>query len=66
MKKVKIDIHEWTSECGDKCCFNYGTSVTVNGSRLFGENSDYESILVKVLEHLGYEVELNVKIDEDF
>lgn len=47
--KVKIDIHEWTSECGDGCCFNYGTSVTVNGNRLFGENSDYETILTKVL-----------------
>lgn len=57
-KKVKINLDEWDSTCGDGCCYTYGTEVTINGVVLENQNQDVGTILNKVLTHLGYEVEL--------
>lgn len=58
MKKLEIALTDWTSECADGCCTDYGTTIKVNGKVLENNNSDRTTILEKVLEHLGYEVEI--------
>ena len=57
-KKVKIHLDEWTYECGDGCCTDYGTTTKVDGVQMKFQNQDPGTILTMVLEHLGYEVEL--------
>ena len=57
--KLNINLTEYTYECGDGCCTNFGTITTVNGVDLQCHNQDAETILRQVLEHLGYEVEIN-------
>lgn len=56
--KVKINLTDYSYTCGDGCCSDYGTKVTVNGVELPCHNSDAQTILIGVLEHLGYEVDL--------
>jgi len=58
MKKININLHEYSHQCGDACCFDYGTITTVNGVELPLHNQDAGTILQQVLEHLGYEVEI--------
>ena len=57
-EKIKIDLIEWTSTCGDGCCTTYGTTTKVNGVEMPLINQDTSTILTMVLEHLGYEVEI--------
>ena len=56
--KVKIELDEYSYNCSDGCCTDYGTTTTVNGVELDLHNQDVGTILEMVLEHLGYEVEL--------
>jgi len=56
--KIKIEIDEWTYDCADGCCTNYGTTTKVNGEEMPLINQDAGTIVRMVLEHLGYEVEL--------
>lgn len=57
-KKIKIELAQYAYNCGDGCCYNYGTITTVNGVQLESHNEDAANIVEKVLRHLGYEVEL--------
>jgi hypothetical protein len=52
--KVHITLEEYSYHCGDGCCFNYGTRVTVNGVRTPSDNQDVQTILEEVLTILGY------------
>ena len=61
--KLNISLTEYTYECGDGCCTNFGTVTTVNGVNLPFHNQDTATILQQVLEHLGYEVEIESKYD---
>lgn len=56
---LKITLHEYSNYCGDGCCYNYGTITKVNGVELPCHNSDSETMLRQVLEHLGYKVEID-------
>lgn len=58
MKKLNIELNDWMYECGDGCCTTYGTTTKVNGVEIDNINEDREIILQKVLEHLGFEVEI--------
>ena len=58
-KKIEIKLKEYSYSCGDGCCLNYGTITTVNGNELDLHNSDTGAIVKQILEHLGYEVEIN-------
>jgi len=58
-KTLKIDLQEYENSCGDGCCLDYGTVTTVNGVELPFHNQDIETILRQILEHLGYNVEIN-------
>jgi hypothetical protein len=64
-KIVKITLHEYSYHCSDGCCFNYGTITTVNGTELPVHNTDVETILKQVLEHLGYSVEIETTYDKE-
>ena len=58
MKKLKIELKEYCYNCSDGCCTNYGTITVVNGEEMAAHNQDAATILKQVLEHLGYEVEI--------
>jgi len=57
-KKVKLEIETWDYTCGDGCCYEWGTTLTVNGTEMEFNNDVDEMRLVQVLEFLGYEVEV--------
>jgi hypothetical protein len=61
--KLKITLEEYCYKCGDGCCTNYGTVTTVNGEEMPLRNQDAATILEQVLQHLGYEVEVEIKYD---
>lgn len=63
--KVKVSFKEWDYTCGDGCCYEYGTTTTVNGVELDIQNSDTETIVEQILLHLGYDVEIENIYDED-
>ena len=58
MKKVKVEINDYTYDCADGCCTDFGTQVIVNGVELDLHNQDTGTIVRQILEYLGYEVEL--------
>lgn len=64
-EKLKIELIDYSWECGDGCCTNYGTITKVNGVELELHNQDAGTILRQVLEHLGYEVEVEEIYDWD-
>jgi len=63
-KEINIKLVDWDSTCGDGCCYNYGTTLSIDGVELtdYAENIG-ESIRL-VLEHLGYKV--NIQIETDY
>jgi hypothetical protein len=63
--KVKIKFKEYYYNCGDGCCTNYGTITTVNDVELDSHNQDTETIVKGILEHLGFEVEIENEYDEE-
>jgi hypothetical protein len=60
-KNLNITLEDYDSTCGDGCCYNYGTITTVNGVELICHNTDTESIVRQILEHLGYNVTIEYK-----
>jgi len=63
--KLTINLRDYAYECGDGCCYNYGTITTVNGVELEIHNEDRETILEQVLKHLGYQVEVVNEFEND-
>lgn len=61
---LKINLNDYTYTCGDGCCHYYEMITTVNGIELPCRNTDIESILCQVLEHLGYKVEITFERTE--
>lgn len=62
-KKLNIELNEYWHKCGDGCCDLYGTITTLNGVKLDCHNTDAETIVKQILEHLGYEVEIKTLND---
>jgi len=60
-KNLNITLEEYNSICSDGCCHDYGTITTVNGVELECHNTDTESIVRQILEHLGYNVTIEYK-----
>jgi len=58
--KIKIELNDYDYNCSDGCCTNYGTVTKVNGVELSCHNQDAGTIVQQILEHLGYEVEVEV------
>jgi hypothetical protein len=57
---LKIEIEDWDYNCGDGCCYEWGSTVTVNGVKL-ETNGLADDFLRKVLEHLGYKIDIDYK-----
>lgn len=62
-KKLEIVLDEYSYECGDGCCHEWGMKVSVNGVAMPYKNTDTETILKQILEHLGYQVEITSKFN---
>ena len=65
MKKIKITLNEYDTTCGDWCCTDYGTITTVNGVEMPFHNQDAPTIITQILEHLGYDVEMETLYNGD-
>lgn len=65
MKKIKITLNEYDTTCGDGCCTDYGTIATVNGVEMPFRNQDAPTIITQILEHLGYDVEMETLYNGD-
>jgi hypothetical protein len=61
---LNINLHEFGYSCGDGCCYNYGTVVTVNNIELDSNDQEAGTMLKNVLDHLGYNV--NITYSEDY
>ena len=55
--KVKITFENYNNSCADGCCLDYGTITEVNGEQVV-DSQDIETIVKRVLEKLGYKVEI--------
>jgi hypothetical protein len=77
MRKITIELVDWDSHCADRCCYEYGTTLIVDGEELehpddspenFMTNRyvgmDVKTSLEAVLKHLGYEVEIIQREEE--
>ncbi len=56
----RIELEEWETNCGDGCCYDYGTTYVIkhDGKEVVrGTHSTAEAALKDALEHLGYVVE---------
>ena len=62
-KKLKITLSDWSYTCGDGCCYEYGVYCNINGEETdsihYASSNDVANGLEVVLEHIGYEVEIN-------
>jgi len=57
-KDVYITFEDYDSICSDGCCHDYGTITTLNGIELECHNQDKISIVMQILEHLGYNISI--------
>lgn len=55
---VKIKLHEWTYECGDGCCFDYGTEVSVNEKVISKNTDDIGGVIQAILNELNINCEI--------
>lgn len=63
--KINIKLIDKTWSCWDGCCTNFDTVVIVNGVELDSESQDTSSIVEAILEHLGYDVEIEEKYEHN-
>jgi hypothetical protein len=57
-KKIKIELCDWDSTCGDGCCYEYGTTIKVNGVQLEQDGTETRNAIEAILVHLGYKVDI--------
>lgn len=65
MKNLKITLDEYETTCGDGCCTDYGTITYVNNVKLECHNQDIPTIIQQILEHLGYNVDIECLYNEE-
>ena len=66
VKKIKIELQDYHYQCADRCCDEYGQLIYVNGKELNTTNADNSEVALKeVLTHLGYEVEIDYRYDDE-
>lgn len=57
-KQLKITLENWEHNCGDGCCYSYGTLMKIDGSE-YEVYQQIEVALQKLCEHLGIEAEID-------
>lgn len=60
---MKITLKEWSHECGDGCCYDWGVTLTVDGIIVDQDFSSEAAALTHVLETLGHEVDVEHEDD---
>ncbi len=61
MKKHEIVLQEWSYECGDRCCSDYGWYLFINGveiDRYFPYDEEYIVAMLKALGITEYEIDV--------
>lgn len=57
--RITVRFEEWEYTCRDGCCYEWGTTVYINGEQVTQFNAGApEANIIEILEHLGYEVEI--------
>jgi hypothetical protein len=60
-ENLKIKTKSWDYTCGDGCCTTWGQDVFINNEKVStGDYNNIELILKEVLEHLGYEIDIDI------
>ncbi|MEC3841230.1 hypothetical protein [Bacillus amyloliquefaciens] len=62
--KHKVIINHWEETCEDDSCYEYGTSIIVDGKELIREAS-ITSALKAVLKEIGADVEIEVTVESE-
>lgn len=62
--KHKVIVNHWEEICEDDSCYEYGTSIIVNGKELVREASII-SALKAVLEEIGADVEIEETVESE-
>jgi hypothetical protein len=65
MSKLKIEVVQWTHDCADGCCTDYGIDVFINGEEVSSRTEDITQILSNVLEHLKIDAEIKYTYEDD-
>lgn len=63
-RKVIIEIEDWEYECGDGCCYDWGTILRVNGSQLIDRFDGNVYVIEGILQMLDIDYEINY-VSED-
>lgn len=58
MRKIKIELHDYSHDCEDVCCTDCVTIVDVDGIEMPYRYQDTFTILDQVLNPVGYDVEV--------
>lgn len=58
-EKLVILMEHWATSCSDGCCYEEGNTTIINGVELENKSDSISNILQDILEHLGFEVEIN-------
>lgn len=64
-QKLSVILEDYDYSCTDGCCTMYGTRVFVNGEKLQAENTDTQTIVRGILEHLGYDAQVEHRDETD-
>ncbi|WP_057080720.1 hypothetical protein [Bacillus amyloliquefaciens] len=62
--KHKVIINHWEETCEDDSCYEYGTSIIVDGKELVREAS-ITSALKAVLKEIGADVEIEETVESE-
>ncbi|QTN97342.1 hypothetical protein J6600_08780 [Bacillus sp. LJBV19] len=62
--KHKVIINHWEETCEDDSCYEYGTSIIVDGKELIREAS-ITSALIAVLKEIGADVEIEETVESE-
>ncbi|MHC8659637.1 hypothetical protein QTN46_09855 [Bacillus amyloliquefaciens] len=62
--KHKVIINHWEETCEDDSCYEYGTSIIVDGKELIREAS-ITSALKSVLKEIGADVEIEETVESE-
>lgn len=62
--KHKVIINHWEETCEDDSCYEYGTSIIVDGKELIREAS-ITSALKAVLKEIGADVEIEETVESE-
>jgi hypothetical protein len=64
-EKMNIELRNWEWECGDKCCYDWGTKLIIDGNKLLNDTSNDEDVIRAILEYVGI-TDFSIEVtDED-